>query len=137
MTLPLEGGCHCGALRYRITVPPTDSGYCHCRICQHTTTAPAAPWALVPIAGFAMTRGEAVVYRSSSWGERHFCGACGTQLFYRESEGPDWVSFNIVSLDDPTAVEPARHIFTASQIGWYDTADELPRYPDAGPDGGA
>ncbi len=134
---PLEGGCHCGALRYRITVPPVDSGYCHCRICQHTTSAPATPWASVPAAGFVMTQGKPVVYKSSSWGERHFCGACGTQLFYCESEAPKTVSINIVSLDDPEAIRPERHIFTASRIGWFEVADQWPRYQDAGPNAGA
>lgn len=136
MTPPLEGGCHCRALRYRITAAPVARGYCHCRICQHTTSAPATPWTLVRSADFAMIRGSPVVYKSSSWGERHFCGACGTQILYRGSEAPNSVSINIVSLDVPEAIEPDHHIFMASRIGWYEVADDLPRYEDAGPDAG-
>ena len=37
----LRGGCHCGALRYRVSARPSDSGYCHCGICRLTTGAPA------------------------------------------------------------------------------------------------
>ena len=137
MDLPWEGGCHCGALRYRIAAPTLDSGYCHCRICQHTTSAPATPWALLPAAGFTMTRGTPKIYRSSSWGERHFCDACGTQLLYRDGRAPDVVSINIVSLDQPAAIAPAQHIFTASRIDWFETADDLPRHVGAGPEDGA
>ena len=90
----------------------------------------------MPLAGFAVTRGTPAVYKSSSWGERHFCNACGTQLFYRESEAPKTISFNIVSLDDAEAIRPAQHIFMASRIGWYEVADELPRHDDAGLDAG-
>ncbi len=40
----LEGGCHCGAIRYRIEGPPPESGYCHCRDCQQTSGSPAQVW---------------------------------------------------------------------------------------------
>lgn len=34
----------------------------------------------------------------------------------------------VSTLDDPEAVEPGFHIFRASRIGWFETADELPRH---------
>ena len=40
-TMDLEGGCFCGAIRYKVEGPPLDAGYCHCRMCQRTTAAPA------------------------------------------------------------------------------------------------
>jgi hypothetical protein len=129
----LEGGCHCGALRYRVTQQPIDTGYCHCRICQLTTGAPALAWMHVPPGAFEMIKGTPKVYRSSSWGERWFCGECGTQLLYRDSEGPAAVDINVGSLDRPEAAEPVRHIFTASRIPWFDTADVLPRHEGAAP----
>lgn len=129
----LEGGCHCGALRYRVTTPPSDTGYCHCRICQLTTGAPVLAWTHVPPAAFEMTQGEPKVYRSSSWGERWFCGDCGTQLLYRDSEGPASVDINVGSLDRPEVAKPIRHIFIASRIPWFDTADDLPRHEGAKP----
>jgi hypothetical protein len=128
MDLPLDGGCHCGALRYRISAAPVDSGYCHCRICQRTTGTPVAAWALVPVAGFAMTSGRPVVYKSSAWGERHFCGTCGAQILYQEISNPAGVSINVASLDDPTALPPLSHIYTDSQITWLDLGDDLPRH---------
>lgn len=133
MTDVLEGGCHCGALRYRVTQAPTDSGYCHCRICQRTTGAPVLAWLHVPTAGFAMSAGEPKIYRSSAWGERWFCGNCGTQLLYRDSGETTMVDINVGSLDKPEEAEPVRHIFAASRIPWFDTADDLPRYPGAAP----
>jgi hypothetical protein len=133
----LEGGCHCGALRYRITGPPVHTDYCHCRICQRTTGAPALACTSVPIEAFALTKGRPVVYKSSSWGERHFCGVCGAQILYRDSEAPKAVDINVGTLDDPAAVRPEYHIFTSSKIAWFEVADDLPRYPDAGPNKGA
>lgn len=131
----LEGGCHCGALRYRVAGAVIDSGYCHCRICQRTTGAPALAWVTVPLEAFAMTAGEARVYRSSSWGERHFCGTCGAQIVYRDREAPKTVDVNAGTLDEPGRIGPDYHIHRADRIPWFETADDLPRHDDAGPDG--
>jgi hypothetical protein len=131
MPTRLEGGCHCRALRYRIGAAPSDSGYCHCRICQQTTGAPVLAWATVPIEAFAMLGGRAAVYRSSDWGERHFCGTCGAQILYRDTDRPATVSINVASLDDPGALPPRCHIHTGSQIAWFDVADDLPRHREA------
>jgi len=128
MALPLDGGCHCRALRYRISAAPLDSGYCHCRVCQQTTGAPVTACATVPIAAFTMLGGQAAVYRSSDWGERHFCGACGTQILYRDTDRPATVSINVASLDDPGALPPRCHTFTDSRIPWFEVADDLPRH---------
>ncbi|HZD53344.1 MAG TPA: GFA family protein [Woeseiaceae bacterium] len=136
MAETIQGGCHCGALRYRVIQRPIDTGYCHCHICQLTTGAPVLAWLHVPTAGFELTKGTPKVYRSSSWGERWFCSGCGTQLLYRDSEGPTTVDINVGSLDRPEIARPARHIFTASRIPWFDTADDLPRHEGSMPTGG-
>ena len=37
---PLEGGCLCGRVRYRVMAAPLDGAYCHCRMCQKSSGAP-------------------------------------------------------------------------------------------------
>ena len=44
------------------------------------------------------------------------------------------VVVNVGSLDHPEAVEPRYHTWIGSRIAWFDTLDDLPRYPDDGPD---
>jgi len=127
----LKGGCACGALRYEVRAGVIDAGYCHCLLCQRTTGAPVLAWASIPIEGFAYVAGAPSVYRSSDWGERRFCATCGAQIDYRDREAPTSVSINIATLDEPGAIVPARHIFTAHRIPWFDVADDLPRH-DAG-----
>ncbi len=131
--LEYAGGCLCGSLRYAARVAPVDSGYCHCRICQRSTGAPVLAWASFPAADFAYLKGAPALYRSSPRGRREFCGSCGTQIAFRGDAAPARVDVNTGSLDEPAAIEPRRHIFTASRIPWFETADRLPRHPDAGP----
>jgi len=134
MKLPCEGGCLCGEVRYRIGAEPHDAGYCHCRMCQRATGAPVVAWLTVASAALAWTKDEPAVYRSSEKAERLFCPRCGTQLGFRETALPDQLDVTLASLDDPEAVRPSHHIWTASRIGWFDVADALPRYPERGPD---
>jgi hypothetical protein len=133
MKLPLEGGCLCGAVRYRISAEPSHADYCHCRMCQRATGAPVVPWLTVARAAFAWIKGEAAVYRSSAEAERLFCPSCGTQLAFRADAEPDHLDVTLASLDEPDAVRPTHHIWTSSRIAWFDIADDLPRYPERGP----
>ena len=133
MTLTLDGGCLCGGVRYRIGAAPSHADYCHCRMCQRAAGAPVVAWLTVAREAFAWTRGAPAVYRSSARAERLFCAECGTQLAFREIEEPDQVDVTLASLDQPQAVRPSHHIWTASRIAWFDIADDLPRYPENGP----
>lgn len=133
----MEGGCLCGALRYRVEAPPLDSGYCHCSLCRRSTGAPVLAWASVPAAAFAYTRGEPALYRSSSWGQREFCGRCGAQICYRDQgplESVETVEINSGCLDDPSLAPPRHHIYHADRIAWFETADALPRHPGPKPE---
>ena len=133
MTGLLEGGCLCGAVRYRIEATGIDAGYCHCRICQRSAGAPVLAWMTVSAPAFAYSRGVPTVYRSSEHGRREFCAQCGTQLVFRRAPART-VDVTLASLDDPALIAPAYHIWCGSRIPWFETGDELPRFEDAGPD---
>ena len=128
MKLPLDGGCLCGAVRYRISAAPIDAGYCHCRMCQRSAGAPVVAWLTMASEGFAWTKGAPAAYRSSPEAERLFCGACGTPLLFEDLGGTTH-DFSIATLDDPGAVVPKFHIYYASRIDWAEAADGLPQYP--------
>jgi hypothetical protein len=66
--------------------------------------------------------------RSSSFGQRYFCGECGTPLYVTVDHQPDTLDFSVVTLDDPEAVPPEYHIFWSSKIGWFNLDDDLPRH---------
>lgn len=124
-----EGGCLCGAVRFRVGAAALDSGYCHCRQCQLNSGAPVVAWVTVPAESFVWIRGTPRAFASSARGRRLFCADCGSYLIFTDCDQPQEVSVNTASLDDPAAFPPRRHIWTESRIPWFDTADTLPRAP--------
>ena len=128
---PFEGGCFCGAIRYRF-IDVFDAGYCHCSICRRTTGAPMIAWVNTPAGGFAITRGAPRMMESSERFERAFCGDCGTILYTQARLAGTWeyVSVHHGTIDDCERIRPAIHICYADRLSWLDVRDDLPRVDD-------
>jgi len=124
----LRGRCHCGAIRYEMPGEVLHSALCHCADCRRHAGAPMVGWAMLPAASLKV-EGEPVVYASSEHGRRHFCGRCGTGLFYvNEAILPGMVDVQTGTLDDPGALPPTAQIQVAERIGWMETAHALPEF---------
>lgn len=125
-----DGGCLCGAVRYRVSSGDVvESAYCHCRTCQKQSGAPVVAWFAVPPARVRVLSGAPAAYRASARAAREFCSKCGTYLFFREDDPAASLSINTATLDAPALVPPQFHIYHASRIAWFETADALPRRP--------
>jgi hypothetical protein len=124
----LEGGCHCGAVRYRIEGGTTRSGLCHCSDCRRHSGAPVVGWAVFE-AGQLDVAGEVATYASSEHGRRQFCPRCGTGLFYRNDViFADMIDVQLATLDNPEALPPTKQIQVAERIGWMKDAHALPAF---------
>jgi hypothetical protein len=124
----LTGGCACGSIRFELRSTPFDAGYCHCSICRRSSGAPVVAFATVPLRDLVIARGDVRRRRSSDFGERWFCGDCGTQIAMHVDHQPDTIDFTIASLDTPGVVRPTFHIFFAERVSWFDARDTFPRY---------
>ena len=127
------GGCHCGAIRYRVEGTPRTHALCHCSDCRRHAGAPMVSWAMFARDAVKIEKGAAKIYHSSEHGRRHFCPDCGTGLFYsNEQVLPGIIDVQSATLDDPNAFAPQAQIQIADRIGWMARAHELPtfdRYP--------
>ena len=128
-----EGGCLCGALRYRLQGPVRSIVHCHCRMCQKASGAPLVTWLTLPKAGFQVSRGELRPFESSDHGQRGFCPGCGTQITFWTRHHPDDIDVTVASLDEPGKVAPERHIWTGSRISWLHLDPDLPASRGASP----
>ena len=127
----VEGGCFCGAVRYRGTSQGRGA-HCHCSDCRRSSGAPFLTWLMLDAEDFAFTKGSPGVYESRNDAglqvRRKFCAACGTQLTYERPDEPEAVVITVCSLDEPQAVAPTEHIWTTSQLAWIRLDDGLPRH---------
>jgi hypothetical protein len=127
--MDLNGGCQCGAVRYRVTGAPQRSALCHCIDCRKSAGAPMVGWAAFAEADFAIVQGAATTHNSSGASMRSFCPACGTGLYFRNAEMlPGIVDIQIATLDNPDAIPPTEQIQLAERIGWMETAHALPSF---------
>ena len=124
-----EGGCLCGAVRYRVTSAPRALVVCHCRTCRRAAGAPSLAWAIFPAANFAFTKGKPTVFVSSPGVERGFCNRCGTTLTYVGTDRLDLADVTTATLDNPDAFAPDKEIWLEEKIGWEAVDHARARYP--------
>ena len=123
-----EGGCLCGAVRYRATAGPLRCLICHCANCRKHSGAPCLSFVHFAVEAFAWQGAEPKRYRSSRYAERGFCAECGSTLSMHEDVLSDRVQVTLGSLDTPEAVAVDDHVWTASQIPWFEINDDHPRF---------
>src|SRR5882672_9850687 len=126
--MPRQGGCFCGAIRYRAAGAPVTVTHCHCLHCRRTSAAPFVTWAEFDLTGFAFTRGAPVRYLSRPTVTRTCCGRCGTQLTYRRDGNTKTIDVTVCSLDRPERLVPRDHVWHVRRLPWVRLADRLPRY---------
>jgi len=128
----LGGGCACGRTRYRARGVPRDLTLCHCTDCRRASAAPAVAWVAFQASEVEWTRSPAL-RQSSERARRGFCPDCGTQLSFFLVAEPEALDLTLCSLDDPEALAPDDHTYTRSQLSWFHTGDDWPRYETSRP----
>lgn len=113
-----EGGCLCGAIRYRVTGAPSWSVICHCRACRKAAGAPSVAWLTFDPAGFTVLRGVPGRFVSSPGVVRTFCDACGTALTYANEQRPGEIDVTTASLDDESRYPPTGEVWLSHRLSW-------------------
>lgn len=124
----LDGGCGCGAIRYRVAGKALWAANCHCRSCQRATGAAFASWAGFAEENFTVIRGTLAAHASSPGVRRGFCGNCGGPLTFASDHWPDEVHILIPTLDDPGAIAPRAHIYLEHKLPWLELGDGLKQF---------
>jgi len=117
-----DGGCLCGAVRYRAGLPALWVAHCHCSMCRRAQGAGFVTWVGVAEDRFQVLSGADMLehYRSSTSATRSFCRRCGSPLVFRSSRWPGETHVTLASLDDPDGLEPRAHAYWSSRAPWSD-----------------
>ena len=129
-----EGGCACGAVRYKLTAPPLIVHACHCRDCQRLTGTAFATNIWIErrcVESNGAPLSSTTVAAGSGKPHQIFrCAKCATAMWSKYHAAPgDTVLLRAGTLDNPDAVTPDVHIFTQSKQPWVVIPEGAEQYP--------
>lgn len=120
MSDTIEGGCQCGAVRYRIEGKPLDLVVCHCTECQRQSGSAFGMSLAIPAASFRLTKGvlKSFAVRCDSGRTKTcmFCPDCGTRIYHQTN--PLGMSVKAGTLDDTANLAPTAHYWTKRKQPW-------------------
>ena len=124
------GSCLCGAVKFTVGGPLRPVIACHCQQCRktsgHHVAATSAARDAIEITG------DVTWYTSSETAKRGFCGVCASNLFW-DGQGQN-LSIFAGTLDTPTGLTIAGHIYCADKGDYYEITDDVPQAAGYDPD---
>jgi hypothetical protein len=131
MSVRREGGCACGAVRYRLASDPLFVHCCHCLNCQRQTGSAFVINLLIEadrVELLAEDPQPVDVPRDDGSSQRIFrCPACQVAIF-SEYGRPEVRFVRGGTLDEPSSVSPDVHIYTRSKLGWVTLPESVPAF---------
>lgn len=119
---PLEGGCQCGYIRYRIAGDPVTLYACHCLHCQSQSSSAFGLSMWVRTQDFELLSGQLKLWveTADDGSDKHctFCPQCGSRIYHSGGDADEILSLKAGSLDDKSALTPIAHIWTKRAHSW-------------------
>jgi hypothetical protein len=125
----IEGGCLCGAVRYRAAGAAGPMAHCHCGMCRKAHGAAFSTILPVAVDGFEWLSGEPRLrwFESSPGKRRWFCATCGSQLISTR-DGQDTLLLRAGCIDRGFTGTAVAHGWVAFMAPWHRITDELVRF---------
>jgi hypothetical protein len=131
MSVAREGGCACGAVRYRLTSDPLFTHCCHCLNCQRQTGSAFVINLLIEADRVELLAGEPQPVdapRDDGSTQRIYrCPTCQVAV-YSDYGSPEVLFVRGGTLDQPSGVSPDVHIYTKSKVDWVTLPDSVPAF---------
>jgi len=129
----IEGGCACGAVRYRLASEPMFVHCCHCLNCQRQTGSAFVINLLIEADRVELLSGDpqpVEAPRDDGSAQRIFrCAACQVAV-YSEYGRPEVKFVRAGTLDEPSSVSPDVHIYTRSKLPWVTLPEPVPAFDE-------
>jgi hypothetical protein len=132
MARTLEGGCACGAVRYRLKTPPMFVHCCHCTECQNETGSAFVINALIETERIELRQGSPRRIPMSPPGDDphdiYRCRKCLVAVWSDYGRRPQVRFVRVGTLDEPRRLAPDVHIFTRSKQPWVRLPHGVPAF---------
>jgi hypothetical protein len=135
--MTIEGGCRCGAVRYKAALDDLPQTYaCHCTDCQTWSGSAFSQGAVVPESAIEIS-GPVVLYELTSPSGRisshRMCGVCHTRIFNTNSVRPGIAVIRAGTLDRSNELVVTAHIWVKSKQPWLELPEGTPAWPETPP----
>ena len=130
--MDIEGGCHCGNIRYRAIVDPETAEICHCTDCQTLSGSAYRTVVFADADAFELVRGEPTHYaKTADDGSQRlqaFCGNCGSPLYSAPPAGErGGFGIRVGSSDQRDQLVPRQQFWARSAQAWVQDLSAMPR----------
>lgn len=132
---PIDGGCRCGRVRFRLTGSPLMEMACHCRGCQRMSASAFSTTLIMAAGNFLLLDGETEIGGiHGSEGHHHHCTWCKGWVLTKAAAHTETVNVRATLLDDPYWFVPWAETQTAEQLAWAHTGAQrsFARFPAPG-----
>jgi hypothetical protein len=134
---PVEGGCACDRVRYRLTEAPRSVYLCHCTDCQTITTSAFVEGAQVRADSLEILQGELKEWErihttSGARPKQYSCSHCGVRIYSLSDKAPGIRTLRAGTLDDTSWLNPSGSIWMQSAQPWVVLPEDMLRYEDGG-----
>ena len=131
-----EGGCQCGAVRYKATAAPQRAMACHCTTCKLRTGAAYGIGVYYRDEDLQFNDGEMRSFKfesdsSGRWMKNEFCANCGTTVTWTLEMRPGLRAIAGGTFDNPDCYDIGAHIWTRSARKDMCYPDEMPLHEKA------
>jgi hypothetical protein len=114
----VDGGCYCGAIRFRAKGAPKSQAMCYCDTCRRAVGAQSVAWVTFDVVDVLFTTADPARFRTDTGAWRTFCAQCGSSLTYESDERPGDIDITTGSLDRPQDYGPTKGVFVDERLPW-------------------
>jgi hypothetical protein len=128
VTVPMDGGCNCGEIRYSVTRTPLTAYICHCHLCQKRTGSAFSMQIVFPADSFQLLAGTPIekerILPSGKRNTSLVCKSCYSRISTQREDFPT-ISIRAGTLDDTSWIKPVAQIWISSAQPWAIVPDIL------------
>jgi len=120
--MKIDGGCHCGRIRFHADVDPSSVAICHCTDCQTLSGAPYRAVVPADAENFDISGDVRIYIKTADSGARRaqaFCPDCGSSIYASDADDPSLYSIRLGAIRQRNALgTPKRQIWCDSALPW-------------------
>jgi len=128
--------CLCGNIEFGVTGPFGEVRYCHCTQCRKVTGSAFSANVKIHRSNWSLSKGSSDIteFEQAPGIFRAFCSQCGSPIYSRLDNDPDYLRVRLGSFDEPPGVNVTAHVWVSSKAPWHAIDESIPCFDERAED---